>query len=240
MKKGEFKSALSKIAKAIRFKSEISGPNDDDYLRLDIIEYKNGDKDKGWGNICQSLLMDTQIEYRSTFYRTLIDEIIRDYRGGDTDTDSFIDSYRIQNAEAMPELPLVALEGGELNLSEQREKVLFVVFFTTHCGTCRHQLSNLRDLYRRYSTDENVYIIFVMDDLRGNEKAKELLDGNGIERANIALYQPGTIRDLIPVEPVIWVVGRNRRIVYRHAGYRQGDEILYEEEIAKLINSSST
>jgi len=43
---------------------------------------------------------------------------------------------------------------------------------------------------------------------------------------------------LIAVEPTIWIVEQNGKIIYKHIGYRQGDEILYEKEVEKLIKNS--
>lgn len=238
IKKDKFEPALLKIREAIKFKSETGKPNDDDYIRLGIIEYKNGNKDEGWKNICQSFLMDSQIENRNPIYRLLIDEIIKDYQGEKTNTENFIDNYRIQNAELMPDLSLVTLTNTEINLSNHKGKIIFINFFSTYCGSCRHEISNLKDFYNKYNTNNDVFIIFILNELKRNEKAKEFLESNGIENANIVLYQAGSVYVLIPVEPATWIVGQNGKIIYKHIGYRQGDEILYEKEVEKLIKKN--
>ena len=86
---------------------------------------------------------------------------------------------------------------------------------------------------------DNVYIIFVLNGgLKRNEKVEEFLENKGIENANIVTYQAGSVFDLIHGEPTIWIVGQNGNIIYKHIGFQQGDEKLYEKEVNKLIEYS--
>jgi len=240
MKKAKFDLALLKIKEAVKYRSEIGQLNDDDYLRLGILEYLEEDKGKGWENFCKALLMDSQIEHRNPTYTSLIHKIIKDHHGENTDIEQFITNYRIQNAKILPELPLVTLDNKEVNLAEQKGKVIFINFFSTYCGSCRHEISNLKNFYKKYLANDDVYMIFILNELKRNEKAKELLESNEIKNANLVLYKGGSVYDLIPAEPTTWIVGQSGKIIYRHIGYRQGDEVLYEKEVEKLIQDRSS
>jgi hypothetical protein len=65
--------------------------------------------------------------------------------------------------------------------------------------------------------------------------AGRLLAEAGFTGATVWWLTSGSAYDYIDGEPSIWLVDRAGRVAFRHVGYQDGDEGLYRQELAELL-----
>lgn len=78
-----------------------------------------------------------------------------------------------------PEFALAELDGGEVALSDFRNRVVVLDFWATWCSPCRASMPGLEDLRARYH-DKGLVLVSVSLDRRG-EDAKSYLERNSYE-----------------------------------------------------------
>jgi thiol-disulfide isomerase/thioredoxin len=231
-KKNQLENAFDNIKKAMSY---ISSPTPDDYLRLGIIEYGKGKKQQGWDHITKALVTDTIVEVEDPGYRKAIDKVIKDKFGEEQDPAAFIAEYRRQNTEMIPNLILVTLENTKIKTHQYDGQVIFVNFFSPRCGSCKQEIASLKNLHERFSKINDVVFIFILNWPNLKQEAIDLFEKSGINKPVIAVLEKGTAWDLIPGEPSIWITDKAGKIAFRHTGYKQGDELIYQRKLSRLI-----
>ena len=232
LKKNQLESAHETIQKAVGYISFMTG---EDYLRLGIIEYENGEKEPGWNHITKALISDTIVEEKNPDYRKVLDKIIKDKFGKDKDFAAFIDDYRKQNARMIPKIDLITLENSKINTHLYKGRVVFVNFFSPTCGSCRQEIPSLKNLYKKFSRKEDMVFLFILNRPELKQEAIEIFEDSGIDKPVIAVLENGSVWDFIPAEPSIWITDKKARIIVNHSGYKQGDELIYEKKLSSLI-----
>lgn len=231
-KKNQLENAFDNIKKAMSY---ISSPTPDDYLRLGIIEYDNGKKQQGWDHITKALITDTIVEVEDPGYRKAIDKVIKDKFGAEQDPATFIAEYRRQNTQMFPNLTLMTLENAKIETRQYDGQVIFVNFFRPTCGSCQQEIPSLKNLYERFSTINDVVFIFILNWPNLKQEAIDLFEKSGINKPVIAVLENVSAWDLISAEPSIWITDKAGKIAFRHTGYKQGDELIYERKLSRLI-----
>ena len=232
-----FEQAFDAATRAMEFKSQSYKPDAADVLRLGIIAFDVGKKQAGWGHLCRAFLMDTEIEHREAEYEASISRIVKDRFGVDRDPADFIADYRSRHAVLAPDLSLVTLENASFRLEMLRGRVLFVQFFSPACGSCREEISNLVSLYQAFSSREDVAFLFILNQPRLKQEALDLFERYSIKEPIVVVLADGSAYDLISAEPSTWIVDRNGKVVSRVTGYRQGDELHFHKQLAKLVQN---
>ena len=231
-KKNQLESAHETIQKAVGYISLMTG---EDYLRLGIIEYENGEKESGWNHIIKALISDTMVEERNSDYRKALDKIIRNKFGKDKDSAAFIDNYRKQNAQMIPKIDLITLDSTKINTHLYKGKVTFVNFFSPSCSSCRQEIPSLKNLYKEFSQKEEIVFLFILNRPELKQEAIDMFKNSGIDKPVIAIVEKGLVWDFISAEPSIWITDKEGRIIVNHSGYKQGDELIYEKKLSNLI-----
>ena len=231
-KKSQLASAHETIQKAVSYISLMTG---DDYLRLGIIEYENGEKESGWNHIIKALISDTMVEERNPDYRKALDKIIKDKFGKNKDSAAFIDNYRKQNAQMIPKIDLITLDSTKINTHLYKGKVTFVNFFSPSCSSCRQEIPSLKNLYKEFSQKEEIVFLFILNRPELKQEAIDMFKNSGIDKPVIAVVEKGLVWDFISAEPSIWITDKEGRIIVNHSGYKQGDELIYEKKLSNLI-----
>lgn len=227
-------NAYNAITKAINY---ISSPTPNDYIRLGIIEYETGKKQKGWDHITKALLTDTIIEEQYPAYRKALYKIIEDKYAAEKEPTIFIDEYRSQNAQMIPNLSLLTLKNEKINTHQHVGQVIFINFFSPSCGSCQQEIPSLINLYKKLSPGKNLVIIFILNRPDLKQQAIDLFEKSGIDKPTIAVLENGTVWDYIEAEPSIWIADKSGKAIFRHSGYKQGDELIYQKKLSKLIKN---
>jgi len=133
-----------------------------------------------------------------------------------------------------PDFTLRSATGPNLRLQEQRGRVVLINFWATWCGPCRQEMPQLVKLYDKYKAAGFVVLgVSVDDDTR---HASDVAARMGLNfpvlldnmKTTSKLYDLATM-------PTTFIVDRDGKVRYIHAGYLNGYEDLYDKEIRGLL-----
>ena len=234
-KKGKYSEADVNIKMAIVYQYKTGLETQaQELLRLGIIEYYNNNED-GWQKIQKALLAESDIENQDDDYKKALEKIIPSEVGYAIDLEQYIEAYRKENRQALPELTLVSFDNDEINLNEQHAKILFINFFSPNCGSCRHELPKIKKIYDQYSSIEDVMFLFILDKPKMKNESVKLLNKFGYKNVPIFTVKSRSAWDYIKGEPTTWIVDRDGKFAYKHLGYKNGIEETYKQELDKLL-----
>lgn len=144
---------------------------------------------------------------------------------------------RIEPRVSAADFTLPGLDGKTVSLSELRGRVVIMEFWATWCGPCRFSLPSLEVIYGRYRHRGVTVLLLNQDETadvikRWAEKrftAPILLDA----KSNVAA------RYGVEGIPRLFIVDRNGRLIYEHAGYGGGLErslrLILEQALAEPL-----
>jgi peroxiredoxin len=104
-------------------------------------------------------------------------------------------SLTIASNQAAPDFTLTDLSGKSISLSDLKGKVIFVNFWATWCGPCRHEIPDFIEFYKE-NKDKGVVILGVSVDKSVN-KVRDFVDDNGINYP-IAMATDDMVKDYKP------------------------------------------
>jgi thiol-disulfide isomerase/thioredoxin len=73
-----------------------------------------------------------------------------------------------------PKVSLKTLDGKSVSLSDYKGKVVFLNFWTTWCGYCKHEMPSMEKLYKKFK--EKGFIVVAVDVRESAEKVKAFWD----------------------------------------------------------------
>lgn len=141
-----------------------------------------------------------------------------------------------QGAQA-PSFTLRSLSGEEVSSSSLAGQVVYVDFWASWCGPCKHTLPWMSEIQKKFSAQGLKVVAINLDtDPAAAQKALKdidvayqvLLDP---EKKAVSLFEP-------PKMPSSFLIDRHGKIRLVHGGFRAGDEAALEEEIARLVKES--
>ena len=118
------------------------------------------------------------------------------------------------------------------------EQLTVIDFWATWCGPCARALPKLNMLYNLYREKGVAFIGLNVDSPRNTAKVKPFARSKKI--AYPVLLDPNSelsARLNVASIPTLLIVNSEKEIVYRHTGYRPGDEKIIEAEIKKLLSA---
>lgn len=151
-----------------------------------------------------------------------------------------------QSNKQLPEsLTMETLSGKKVKLKDyvaEKGKVTVVNFWATWCKPCKEELDNINaDYLGDWQDDYDIEFIAVsMDDARTKPKVKGVVDTKGWEydilcNPDNSAYQALGFNSC----PYTLLLDAKGNIVYKHTGYKHGDEEELEKEIAKAKDKSN-
>lgn len=239
-KKKQKTKALYTTEQSLHHFSKSISPGAQDILRAGIIAYGNGQQEKGWELIGRALLLDTEVENQDPDYLPALEEIINDQQGGESDAADFIAEWRFQNAGHVSNKVFRTLNGDPIRLDQQQGKILFINFFSPACGSCRQEISHLKDLYTSFASKDGVAFYFILNRPKMEQEAISLFEETGISEPVILTIEQGSSYDLIVAEPTVWIVDHSGKVISKQTGYNEGDEKIYEKNILDLLKSDAS
>jgi thiol-disulfide isomerase/thioredoxin len=234
-KKEKYSEARVTINKAIEYQVRTGLEiTPQELLRLGIIEYYNDNKE-GWQKIQKALIAGTDIEKQDEDYPEALEKIITIELGHDIKLEKYIETFRKENKQAVPELTLISFDNIEIDLNKQHGRILFINFFSPNCGSCRYELPKIKEIYDQYSNRQDVMFLFILDKPNMRNEGIELLKKIGYKNVSIFTVKSGSAWDYIKGEPTTWIINRDGKFAYRHLGYKSGIEEIYRQELNKLL-----
>jgi len=76
--------------------------------------------------------------------------------------------------QSAPDFALIDLSGNEITLADLKGKVIFLNFWATWCGPCRHEIPDFIEFYSQYK-DKGLEIIGISVD-QSERKVKDFMD----------------------------------------------------------------
>jgi cytochrome c biogenesis protein CcmG/thiol:disulfide interchange protein DsbE len=141
------------------------------------------------------------------------------------------------SGQTVPDFKLKDANNNWTKFSEIKGNNLTVIdFWATWCSPCMKAIPKLNKIYDIYKENGVQFIGLNMDSPRNAAKIKPFINAHNIQYP--VLKDPdGTVTSRLNITsiPVLLIVNKNGEIVFRHLGYRSGDEKIIEEKIKKLL-----
>ena len=149
-------------------------------------------------------------------------------------------SASAQSNKQLPgSLSMETLTGKKVKLKDyvaKKGKVTVVNFWATWCKPCKEELDNINaDYLEDWQDDYDIEFIAVsMDNSRTKHKVKGVVDTKGWEY-DILCNPDNSAYQMLGFNscPYTLLLNKDGNIVYKHTGYKPGDEEELEEQIAK-------
>ena len=139
----------------------------------------------------------------------------------------------------IPSVDIKNIDGGIINTSEfnNNNSPIIISFWATWCKPCKEELDNIHEVYADWVEETNVKLIAIsIDDARNSSKIKPLTNSKGWE---YEIYQDSNseFATQMGVKPIphTFLLDGNKKIVWNHTGYTDGDEEELYERILKII-----
>lgn len=140
----------------------------------------------------------------------------------------------IEIGKPAPDFTLKSLTGKNLNLTEQRGKIIVINFWASWCGPCRTEMPVLQKFYEKYQ-DLGVSVWGVNVE-QENQAGRDFLADLNLSFP-ILFDASNTLSETYQVEamPTTIIVDRDGLVRYAYQGYKPGYEKKYAKAIKKLI-----
>ena len=143
--------------------------------------------------------------------------------------------FAVQNVRAqLPAITLKTMDGKSVRVDtlSNNGKPFVIDFFATWCKPCNRELDAISEVYDDWRAETGVKIFAVSLDRAHNiQKVKPLVDNHGWEY-DVLLDPNGDLARTFGFQNIPYVVlcDGNGKIVYKHMGYQDGEELeLYEK-----------
>ena len=119
-------------------------------------------------------------------------------------------------------------------------KLTIIDFWATWCSPCSKALPKLNELYHKYQDKGVQFIGINIDSPKNTAKIKPFVKAYKITYPVLKdPNSPLASRLNVTSVPMLLIINSENEIVYRHQGYRSGDEEIIEDELKKLLGFSS-
>lgn len=149
----------------------------------------------------------------------------------------FSQSYgqQLGDANSIPEIDLKTLQGNEVDLTEKIDdgKYTIIAFWATWCKPCKKELSNLNYLMPEWKEQFDVELMAIsLDNAQTSRKVKSYVNGKGWQFDVLLDPNNKTKRKLnFSAVPYSIMINKDGKIIYKHSGYRSGDEYAIEDKL---------
>ena len=139
-------------------------------------------------------------------------------------------------AVAAPDFSL-PVDRGQLHLAELRGKVVYLDFWASWCSPCRSSFPWMNEMQARYG-DKGLVTVAVNVD-KDKAPAKEFL-AQLPAKFTIAYDPQGSVASMYQIigMPSSFLIDRDGKIQYSHAGFREKDKADLESQIRQLVSQS--
>lgn len=148
---------------------------------------------------------------------------------------------KVLGEKTLPSVTLNNIFGKRVDVNDYAKsgKITVVSFWATWCVPCKKELNNISELYEEWQEKYNMQLVAVsIDDSRSSTKVKPYTDSQRWE-FDILLDPNQDLKRELNIQSVPFTVLLNQKgkIVYTHTGYVEGDELVLEDEIKKIMSA---
>ena len=140
----------------------------------------------------------------------------------------------------LPQVTLKTMDGKAVRVDTLSNggKPFIIDFFATWCKPCNRELDAISEVYADWQEETGVKIFAVSIDQGQNiNKVKPLVDNHGWEY-DVLLDPNGDLKRAFGIQmiPYVLIVDGLGNIVYRHAGYTDGEETELIEKVKEVMS----
>ena len=140
----------------------------------------------------------------------------------------------------LPQVTLKTMDGKAVRVDTLSNggKPFIIDFFATWCKPCNRELDAISEVYADWQEETGVKIFAVSIDQGQNiNKVKPLVDNHGWEY-DVLLDPNGDLKRAFGIQmiPYVLIVDGQGTIVYRHAGYTDGEETELIEKVKEVVS----
>ena len=140
----------------------------------------------------------------------------------------------------LPQVTLKTMDGKAVRVDTLSNggKPFIIDFFATWCKPCNRELDAISEVYADWQEETGVKIFAVSIDQGQNiNKVKPLVDNHGWEY-DVLLDPNGDLKRAFGIQmiPYVLIVDGQGNIVYRHAGYTDGEETELIEKVRDVMS----
>ncbi len=144
-----------------------------------------------------------------------------------------------ETSPAAQDWSLPTADGGQISFNEQLAKgPVLVSFWATWCRPCRKELPHLETLASKYQGRLTVLAVNT-DGPKAVAKVAPFIQTSGYENIIVPLDTAADLQERLHVGSIPFLVLFDRRgnEVYRHIGYKEGDELELEAQVLHLLET---
>ncbi len=146
-------------------------------------------------------------------------------------------ALNVQNAPTAPNWKAKCADGKRIEFSECLAKgPVVVAFWATWCKPCLRELPHLNELQKQYPEELTVLAVNI-DETRSINKVRPFLKSKRYDLC-VPLDTSGNVRRLLQIGssvPYVIVYDAQGHEVYRHMGYKDGDEKELQLKVQSLL-----
>ena len=142
-------------------------------------------------------------------------------------------------AAQLPAVTLKTIAGKTISTDtlSNNGKPFIIDFFATWCKPCNRELNAISEVYEEWQEETGVKIYAVsIDQAQNIHKVKPLVDGYGWDY-DVLLDPNSDLKRALGVQmiPFVLIVDGKGNIVYKHNGYKDGEEEELIEKVRELV-----
>ncbi len=145
------------------------------------------------------------------------------------------------DATKIPDTELKTLKGNQVKLSNElaSDKYTIISFWATWCKPCKKELNNLSYLLPKWKKQYDVELLAIsLDNSQTSRKVRAYVNGKGWQFDVLLDPNNNTKRQLnFNAIPYSMIVDKKGKIIYKHSGYKSGDEYAMKDELKKASTS---
>lgn len=129
------------------------------------------------------------------------------------------------------------LEGKKVELAQNlKQGPALVSFWATWCHPCQDELKFLQRLYQQYSDSGLTFYAVSIDGARDRGRVRATVKGRGITLP-VLLDPEQEVQKAFGLSevPGLFIISTNGEIIYRHLGYKPGDEAEIRARVREVI-----
>lgn len=141
-----------------------------------------------------------------------------------------------EEMEKAPSFCLKSIENETICLDSLLGNYIIIDFWAIYCKSCVEGLDAMKDIFAIYEERGLIFLAINEDGPRNVSKVPGFVKGHQWEYT--ILYDPNKdVQDLFGIQaiPETYLLDTNGNIIYRHRGYKEGDEIEIKEKLEELF-----
>ncbi len=143
------------------------------------------------------------------------------------------------SAQKLPQVMLKSIDGNSVMTDTLRNngRPFIIDFFATWCKPCNRELDAIAEVYGEWQEETGVKIIAVsIDQAQNINKVKPLVDAHSWDY-DVLLDPNGDLKHALGVQfiPFVLICDAEGNIVYRHNGYKDGEEQELIDKVRELV-----